>query len=102
MRLGGLLALALALVACTGVQQRFPDDVQTALAHASMRRLETARFIIYYPAERRAEVDRFVAHANTCVDALSTHATWSDKMVIVMPDVAFNNAFVLPELSGYE
>jgi WD40 repeat protein len=76
--------------------------VQTALAHAPMRRLETDRFIIYYPAPKRAEIDRFVAHASRCTDALRTHATWSEKMVIVMPDVAFNNAFVLPDLAGYE
>jgi hypothetical protein len=105
MRLGVIVALALA--ACTGVTQRFPDDVQAALAHSPMRRLETAHFIIYYPAPRRAEVDRFLAHAGRCADLLRGHAQihdgeWADKMVIVMPDVAFNNAYVLEALAGYE
>ncbi len=99
--------MILALVACTGVQQRFPDDVQAAVAHSPMRKLETDRFIIYYPAPRRAEVDRFLARADRCAAALRDHALrhdgpWGDKMVIVMPDVAFNNAFVLPALAGYE
>ena len=105
MRLGWLVAIVLA--ACTGVAQRFPDDVETTLAHSSMRRLETERFIIYYPQDRRAEIDRFVARANYCVDRLRDAAMvksgeWADKMVVVMPDVAFNNAFVLPALEGYE
>jgi hypothetical protein len=99
--------MILALVACTGVQQRFPDDVQAALAHSPMRRLETDRFIIYYPEPRRAEIDRFLARAERCAETLRGKALrkdwpWTEKMVIVMPDVAFNNAFVLPPLAGYE
>ena len=71
-----------------------------------MRRLESDRFIIYYPEARRAEIDRFLARANYCVDRLRDAAViktgeWNDKIVIVMPDVAFNNAFVLPGLEGY-
>src|SRR5215475_13286292 len=93
-----------ALVACTGVQQRFPDDVQTALAHTSMRRLETNRFVIYYAESKRDEVDRFLARAGHCAAGVRNSGkpadTFADKMVIVMPDVAFNNAFVLPDLEG--
>jgi len=102
-----ILALGVSLAACAGVQPRFPEDVQTALAHVPMRRLETDHFIIYYPEPRRAEVDRFLARATRCTEVLHEHALlhdgeWRDKQVIVMPDVAFNNAFVLPELVGYE
>src|SRR5436309_3029227 len=105
MRLWWLVAIVLA--SCTGVTQRFPAEVQAAVAHSPMRRLETPRFIIYYPAPRRAEVDRFLAHANRCADLLRFNAqiregVWGDKMVVVMPDVAFNNAYVLPDLGGYE
>lgn len=96
-----------ALAGCGGVQQRFPDDVQASLAHGDLRRLETARFIIYYPSHRRAEVDRFLVHAERCADALRAAAVihtgaWNDKMVIAMPEAAFNNAFVLAEAQGYE
>jgi hypothetical protein len=92
---------------CGGVQQRFPDDVQAAFAHDDMRRLETERFIIYYPAHRRAEIDRFLVRANGCADALREAALvpagrWHDKMVITMPETAFNNAFVASEGFGYE
>lgn len=107
------LAIALAGVAaaapgaCGAVQQRFPDDVQASLVHSELRRLETARFIIYYPAPRRAEVERFLVRAERCADALRASALihnrqWRDKMVIAMPEVAFNNAFVSAELAGYE
>ncbi|HEV7556581.1 MAG TPA: hypothetical protein VGO00_14040, partial [Kofleriaceae bacterium] len=93
-----------ALIGCGGVQQRFPDDVQASLAHRSMRRLETDHFIIYYAAERRAEIDRFLVRAERCASTYRQSAVLParDKMVIAMPDVPFNNAFVLPELVGYE
>ena len=43
--------VVLALAGCVGVaQQRFPTDVQTAVAHDDMRKLETRLFIVYYPA----------------------------------------------------
>ena len=103
-----LAAVAVAVLGgCGGVQQRFPDDVQASLAHGALRRLETARFIVYYPANRRAEIDRFLVHAERCADALRAAAVihdgpWRDKMVIAMPDAAFNNAFVLAAVAGYE
>lgn len=101
------LAALVALAGCGGVQQRFSNDVQASLAHGELRRLETARFIIYYPAHRRAEVDRFLVHAERCADALRAAAmvparASHDKMVIAMPEAAFNNAFVLAEAMGYE
>jgi len=97
----------MAAIACGGVQQRFPDDVQAALARDPMRRLETDRFIIYYPAHRRAGVDRFLVRAERCAAALRASAVihdgrWNEKMVIAMPDAPFNNAFVLAEFAGYE
>src|SRR5262245_54719617 len=96
--------LLAALAACVGVQQRFPADVQTAVAHDAMRRLETDQFIIYYPAGRRPLVDRFLAKADRCARMLRDQAVIKTdrKMVVVMPDVAFNNAFVLPDSLGYE
>ncbi len=99
-----MLALAMG---CTGVQQRFPVDVQTAVVHSNMHRLETEHFIIYYPGGRRTEIERFLAHADHCVNILRDSAlihsgAWAEKMILAMPDVAFNNAFVLPELAGYE
>ncbi|MEO7731738.1 MAG: hypothetical protein ABIY55_12250 [Kofleriaceae bacterium] len=97
----------LALGACGGAFQRFPDDVQAAVAHDDMRRLETDQFIIYYPAKRRAEIDRFVARADRCARVLRSAALIhdgpaADKMVIAMPETAFNNAFVSAELLGVE
>src|SRR6476659_9622773 len=98
-----LIALA-TLVGCAQVAPRFPSDVQTAVAHDDMRRLETERFIIYYPAARRALVDRFLTRADRCAATLRDHALIKDlaKIVIVMPDAPYNNAFVLPDALGYE
>lgn len=93
------------LTACTAVVPRYPTDVQTSLAHDDMRRLETARFIIYYPAARRDVVDRFLIRADRCAQTLREASQVHDrdrKMVIVMPDTPFNNAFVAPEALGYE
>lgn len=96
--------LALLASCVAGVQSRFPTDVQTALARDDMRRLETERFIIYYPSSRRALVDRFLVRADRCARTLREHAILRDspKIVIVMPDAAFNNAFVAPDALGYE
>src|SRR5262245_24246861 len=95
----GGLAVVAAAAACGGVSPRFPSDVQTAIAHDDMRRLDTDRFIIYYPADRRPEVGRFLARADRCAQTLREHAMIKDldRMVVVMPDLAFNNAFVEPE-----
>jgi hypothetical protein len=102
-----VVAIAMVALACGAVQQRFPDDVQAALARDPLRRLETERFIIYYPAHRRAAVDRFLVRAERCAAALRDAAVirefrWNEKMVIAMPDAPFNNAFVLAEFAGYE
>lgn len=89
--------------ACAGVQQRFPDDVQASLAHSHVMRLETPRFIIYYPQGKRDEVDRFLAHADRCVDELAHDALISldEKIQLAMPDTPYDNAFVLPGSLGY-
>ncbi len=97
--------IALAMLAgCATVAPRFPADVQTAIAHDDMRRLETERFIIYFPAARRAQIDRFLVRADRCAKALQDSALIKHlpKIVIVMPDAPFNNAFVAPEALGYE
>jgi hypothetical protein len=100
-----LATVLVVLAGCSaGVQARFPTDVQTAIAHDDMRRLETERFIIYYPAARRALVDRFLVRADRCARTLHEHALKKGlaKIIIVMPDAAFNNAFVAPSALGYE
>ena len=96
--------LLLAIAACVPPQQRFPDDVQASLAHAHVMRLQAARFDIYYPDGKRAEVDRFLAHAERCADEIQRDApiALGDKLRIAMPDTPFDNAFVLPAELGYE
>ena len=50
------------------MQQRFPDDVQASLAHDECAGSRPTRFIIYYPAHRRAEIDRFLVRAERCAE----------------------------------
>ncbi len=100
-------AVAAMLVSCGGVTPRFPTDVQTAFATTPMKRMETDQFVIYYPAARYAETVRFAARAEMCGTALKQQAVvknawWAQKMIITMPEVPFNNAFVAPPAVGYE
>ncbi len=102
-----LTTAVLAATGCGAVTQRYPDDVAAAFARDAMRRLESEHFLIYYADRRHAEVLRFLARAERCASATRAAAKihdgpYDDKMVIVMPDAPFNNAFVVPELSGYE
>ncbi|HEY0193128.1 MAG TPA: hypothetical protein VGC42_18550, partial [Kofleriaceae bacterium] len=106
-RVVGAALMAASLAGCGSFLPRFSDDVQRAFAHDDMRRIETDRFIVYYAAHRRAEIDRFLIRAGSCADQLRAASLIHDgpardKMVIVMPDVPYNNAFVLPDLAGYE
>ncbi|MBP9085558.1 MAG: hypothetical protein KBG15_05535 [Kofleriaceae bacterium] len=104
----GLISLVVAVLSsCGGVTPRFPADVQTAFATTSMNRMETDQFVIYYPAKRHAQTVRFAARAEMCGTALKQQAVvknawWAQKMIITMPEVPFNNAFVAPPAVGYE
>ncbi len=100
-----LLAVIAVCAACaTTVQQRFPDDVQASFAASPMMKLETARFVIFYPRGKRAEVDRFLEHAEMCASEIQRDAliALDEKIVFAMPDTPFDNAFVLPPVQGYE
>ena len=101
--LAGLAGLA----ACGGAAPRFPPEVAASLAHTSMRRIETERLHLYYPAARREQALRVAARLEGCAEALHQRAriTTGDaraKMVVVMPEVAFNNAFVSGPGAGQE
>jgi hypothetical protein len=96
------------LVGCGGVfAPRFPQDVAAALAGERMSRLETPDIALYYPARRREEALRFLERVEGCA-AHWRSETWlrnqitDAKMVLVMPEVPFNNAFIAPQAAGYE
>lgn len=99
------VAVAALLAGCAGVQGRYPSDVQAALASHAMRRLETDQLIVYYPAARRDDAHRFAAHVDRCAAELRAHARVASrqaraKMVVVVPEVPFNNAYVMPPALG--
>ncbi|HSY39706.1 MAG TPA: hypothetical protein VLA79_09265, partial [Polyangia bacterium] len=102
-----LLAPALTL-GCGGMfVPQFPQDIATALAHERMSRLETPDLYLYYPTKRRDEALRFLGRVEACA-AHWRNESWlhnriaDAKMVLVMPEVPFNNAFVAPQAAGYE
>jgi hypothetical protein len=96
------------LAACGGgAVPRFPTDVSASLARTPMRRLETERLYLYYPASRREEALRVAERLEGCADALQRRTRIISsytraKMVVVMPEVAFNNAFVSGPNAGQE
>jgi len=99
-------ALAVA-AACGTPVPRFPPEVHAALADHDMRRLETDSLLLYYPAARGDEARRFADRAEGCIAELKARARlrnafWQDKVVIVMPEMPFNNAFVAPPALGSE
>jgi hypothetical protein len=109
-----MLAVALAAAAATGVggcfplaAPRLPQDVGAALAQNPMRRIETDDLAVYYPQGREIEAWRFVTRIEGCVAylrrAAHVHNKVADqKIVAILPELAFNNAFVLPRIAGYE
>jgi hypothetical protein len=86
---------------------RLPPDVGAALAEHPMRKLETSDLAVYYPEGRSVEAWRFVTRIEGCVGYLKrvafVHNNVADqKIVAILPELAFNNAFVSPRLAGYE
>jgi len=106
-----MLVVALAAAAAAGCfpvgTQRLPQDVGAALAGNPMRRIETDDLAVYYPEGREIEAWRFVTRIEGCVAYLRrvahVHNKVADqKIVAILPELAFNNAFVLPRVAGYE
>lgn len=101
------LALGVTGAGCVTTAGRFPADVQAALAHTSMRRLETDRLVIFYPASRKDLAGRLADHLERCADVLTASARIDnrhshEKMFIVVPEAPFNNAYVLPPIAGLQ
>jgi hypothetical protein len=100
--------LAVVATGCVATAQaRFPHDVAAALAADDMRRLETDRLVVYYPEGRGALARRTAARITTCLELATERSrlgTWptQDKPRFVMPELPFNNAFVMPRVMGYE
>ena len=102
------LIASASIAGCSGAfVPQFPQDIASALARERMSRLETPDIYLYYPTRRRDEALRFLERVEGCA-AYWRNQTWlrnqitDAKMVLVMPEVPFNNAFVAPRSAGYE
>lgn len=105
--LAAVAAAALAAPGCVTTLGRFPADVQASLADTPMRRLETDRLVIYHPAARRDLAVRLADRLERCADALAGAARIDnrhsrEKMFVVVPELPFNNAYVLPSIAGLQ
>jgi Tol biopolymer transport system component len=72
-----------------------------------MRRLESDELILYYPEARREDALRFLALVEPCVGVLRARsygrsALSLHKVVLILPELPYNNAFVAPRAVGYE
>ncbi|HVZ87911.1 MAG TPA: hypothetical protein VHG72_13135 [Polyangia bacterium] len=101
------LAACLTLSACVAsVQSQIPPDIAATLVRNPMRRLDTDLLSLYYPAQRRDEAVRFAAHVEGCARQLEgralVHNDIADRrLVIIFPEVTFNNAFTSPIAESY-
>lgn len=87
------------------VSNRIPSDVATSLREKPMRQMETDSLLLYYPADRKDNALRIAERLESCASVLRSqakiHNSYADqKMVIIVPDVPFNNAFVAPSVAG--
>jgi hypothetical protein len=105
-RLSMLAAMAVAAGCVPIAAQRLPQEIGAAIAEHPMRRLETNDMVVYYPQGRDVEAWRFLTRIEGCVDylrrAAQVHNSVADeKIVAILPELAFNNAFVTPRFAGY-
>ena len=103
-----LALLGLASAGCFPLAApRLPQDVSAALADRPMRRLETDDMLLYYPQGQEIDAWRFATRVEGCVAYLRrvahVHNSVADeKVVAILPELPFNNAFVAPRIAGYE
>ncbi|HVV87093.1 MAG TPA: hypothetical protein VHE35_28835 [Kofleriaceae bacterium] len=101
------ITVAALIGGCVTTRGRFPTEVQASIARSSMKRLETDRLVIFYPANRRELTIRLADRLERCADTLyelaridNRHAR--EKLFVVVPDTQFNNAYALPPVAGLQ
>src|SRR3569832_1516499 len=106
-RVSALLA-ALAAAGCASVSApRLPEDVAAAITDHPMHRMDTADMTLYFPEGREGQAARFLERVEGCAryekGLARVHNRESDqKMVVILPELAFNSAFVAARVEGYE
>ena len=100
--------IGLSAAGCASIATpRLPVDVAAALTDHAMRRLETDDMILYFPEGRQDQAGRFLERVEGCARyekglARVHNAVADQKMVVILPELAFNNAFVAGRIEGYE
>lgn len=102
------LAAALAVAGCASLSApRLPEDVAAAITDHPMHRMDTADMTLYFPEGRDAQAARFLERVEGCARyekglARIHNGVADQKMVVILPELAFNNAFVAARVTGYE
>lgn len=95
------------LSGCVVFGATIPPDVQRAINRDDMRRLETSELVVYYPEGTRPRALAAATRLEYCRRELAKLTEIktgfaTDKTVVVLPRLPFNNAFVLPTFGGHE
>ncbi len=108
MRIPARAVLLASVVGCVPLADpRLPQSVAAALAQNPMRSVESENLRLYFPEGRQEEARRFLTHVEGCVGylrrAARVHNGVADqKMIVLLPELPYNNAFVAPGLLGYD
>jgi len=105
-----VLVLQAALLAsgCASLSApRLPADVAAAITDHPLHRMDTADMTLYFPEGRDAQAGRFLERVEGCARyekglARIHNGVADQKMVVILPELAFNNAFVAARVYGYE
>src|SRR3569832_623835 len=106
-RVSALLA-ALAAAGCASVSApRLPEDVAAAITDHPMHRMDTADMTLYFPEGREGQAARFLERVEGCAryekGLARVHNRESDqKMVVILPELAFNNTVVTTQKKNNE
>lgn len=104
----GALLPALVAAGCASLSApRLPEDVAAAITAHPMHRMDTADMTLYFPEGREAQAGRFLERVEGCARyekglARIHNGVADQKMVVILPELAFNNAFVAARIAGYE
>ncbi|HLL53408.1 MAG TPA: hypothetical protein VK447_07675 [Myxococcaceae bacterium] len=98
-------ALLAALTGCASLSPRFGQEVANAFAHDEMRKLETRSVELYYPAKDREAALRALTRLESCLEQLRKlplSRTPRRKVLAYLTSAQFNNAYVFPQIIGFE
>lgn len=91
-----LLLLCLLIAGCATAFPRFSPEIQKSFRDNDMRRMETARLVIYYPEHRYDQARHIATRLEQCLHDLEEDlpriVDWG-RVPVFLPELEFNNAY---------